>query len=102
MDPFQAIIIPILILNNKTVMSFSYRNKTLWPVYITIGNLDSKTRCSQKRLRTLLLSSIFLIYKWSEDVNNKNKDLKAKIYHMVLKTMLPHTYPGLFSKEMIC
>ncbi len=82
------------------VMSFSHRDQTLWPVYITIGNLDAKTRRSQKRSGTLLLGSIPIIYERSEDANNQNKDLKAKIYHMTLKTMLQRTYPGLSSKEI--
>ncbi len=38
-----ATIIPILLLSNKIIMSLSNRDQTLWPVYITIGNLDSKT-----------------------------------------------------------
>ncbi len=81
-------------------MSFSHGDQTLWPVYITIGNLDTKTRRSQKRSGTLLLGSIPIIHEWSKDVNNKHKDLKAKIYHMALKTMLQRTYSGLPSKEM--
>ncbi len=82
------------------VMSLSHRDQTLWPVYITIGNLDAKTRRSLKRPRTLLLGSILIIYERSKDANNKDKDLKAKIYHMALKTMLQCTYPGLPFKEM--
>ena len=73
-------------------MSLSYGDQILWPVYITIGNLDTKTRQSQKRLRILLLDSILIIYKQSKDANNKNKDLKAKIYYIALKTILQHTY----------
>ncbi len=86
--PPQATIIPILILSDKTVlMSLSHGDQILWLVYITIGNLDAKTRQSQKRLGTFLLGSIPIIYERSEDANNKDKDLKAKIYHMALKTM---------------
>ncbi len=86
--PPQAIITPILILSNKTVMSLSHGDQILWPVYIIIGNLEAKTRQSQKRPRTLLVGSIPIIHERSEDANNKDKDLKAKIYHMALKTML--------------
>lgn len=92
--PPQATIIPILISSDKTVMSLSHGDQTLWPVYITIGNLDAKTRRSQKRPGTLLLGSIPIIHERSEDANNKDKDLKAKIYHMALKTMLQRTYPS--------
>ena len=34
-------------------------------------------------------SGLYLyFYKRSEDTNNKDKDLKTKIYHIVLNTML--------------
>ncbi len=63
-------------------MTFCHSDKTLWSVYITIGNLDAKTRESQKRPGTLLLGSISIIYEQFKDANNKDKDLKAKIYHI--------------------
>ena len=69
-------------------MNFSHGDQTLWPVYITIRKLDAKTWRFQKRPEMLFLDSIFIIHERSEDANNKNKDLKAKIYHMALKTML--------------
>lgn len=76
-------------------MSLSHRDQIVWPVYITIRNLDAKRQASQKRPGTLLLGSIPIIHEWLEDVNNKDKDLKAKIYYMALKTMLQRTYPSL-------
>ena len=81
-------------------MSFSHRHQTLWQVYITIENLDTKIRQSQKRPEMLLLGFIPIVYEWSEDANNKDKDLKAKIYNMDLKSMLQRTYPSLPSVEL--
>ena len=75
-------------------MSFSHRDQIPWPVYITIGNLDAKTQQSSKRLGILLLDFIPIIYECLKDANNKNKDLKAKINHMALKTILQRTYPS--------
>ena len=69
-------------------MSLRYRDQILWPVYITIGNLNAKTWQSQKPSKTLLLGSIPIIYEQSKNANNKNKELKAKIYHMAFNTML--------------
>ena len=74
-------------------MSLSYKDQTLWSVYITIGNLDAKTRYSQIRLGILLLGSIPIVYKRLKDGNNKNKDLKAMIYYLALKTMLQRKCP---------
>ena len=69
-------------------MSLSHWDQTLWPVYITIGNLDTKIQQSQKWSGMLLWGSIPIIYERLKDANNKEKDLKAKIYQMALKTML--------------
>ena len=85
---FQATIILILILSDKTVMSLSHGDQIPWPVYITMRNLDAKTRQSQKWPGTLFLGSIPIIHKRLENANNKDKDPKAKIYHIALKTML--------------
>ena len=69
-------------------MSLGHGDPTLWPIYIIIEYLDKKTWQSQKRPGTLLLGSIFIIYERSKDANNEVKDLKAKIYHIALKTIL--------------
>ena len=71
----------------------------MWLVYIIIENLDAKTWQSQKQLETLFLGFIPIIYERLEDANHKNKNIKAEIYHIVLKTILQHTYPSLFSKK---
>ncbi len=86
--PPGVTIISILLSSDKTVMSLSHGVQTLWLVYFTIGNLDAKTRRSQTRPGTLLLGSISVVHKRSEDGDKKDKDLKAKIYHPALKTML--------------
>ena len=74
--------------SNKTIINLSHRDLILWPVYITIKNFDAKTRQSQKLSEILFLGFIFIVYKRLEDVNNKNKDLMVKIYHMAFKTIL--------------
>ncbi len=96
--PPRARIILILLSSDKTVISPSHGDQTLWPVYITIGNLDTKTRRSQTRPGTLLLGSIPVVYERLEDGDNKNKDLKAKIYHLALKTMLQRKCPSSMCK----
>ena len=83
-------------------MSLSHKDQILWPVYIIMENLDAKTWRSQKRPGTVLLGFISIIHERSKDANNKDKDLKAKIYHITLKIMLQRTYLGLSSKEMRC
>lgn len=80
----------ILVANDKTVMSFRYGDQVFWPIYTTIGNLDAKLHQSQNWLGILLLGSIPIFYKQAKDLNNKNRDLKVKIYHLALETMLKH------------
>lgn len=70
------------------VMSFNHKDQILWPVYITIQNLDAKIQQSQKRSGSLILGFILNIHKQLEDSNNKNKDFKAKIYYIVLNIIL--------------
>lgn len=93
---FQATMISILILGYKIVIYFYYLDLLLWPVYITIVNLNTKTCQSLKQVRTLVLVSIFIIYKPSKNTNNKDKNLKAKIYYMTIKIMLLYTYFSFF------
>ncbi len=76
----------------KTVMSLSHGDQVLWPVYVTICNLDAKTRQSQNRPGTLLLGSIPIVHERAEDSNNKDRDLKSKTYHLVLRTMFERMY----------
>lgn len=82
-------------MSDKTLVSFNCRDQTLWPVYDTIGNLDAKMRQSQKRPGILLLNSNPMIHERLEDANNKNKNLKIKIYHIALKTISKRIYPSL-------
>ena len=77
-------------------MSLNHKNKTLWPIYITIKNLDAKIWQSQKQAKTLLISFISIIYKQFTDTNNKSKDFKVKIYYLTLKIILQRIYSNLF------
>lgn len=38
----------------------------------------------------MLLGSNLIIYKQAKDFNNKNRDLKVKIYDLILKTILKY------------
>lgn len=42
--PVRATIIPILIVSEKSIMSLNHGDQGLWPVYLTISNLDAKLR----------------------------------------------------------
>ncbi len=91
--PAGAIIIPILLASDKTIMSLSHGDQVLWPVYVTIGNLDAKTCRTQNWPETLFLGSIPIVHERAEDLNNKDRDLKSKTYHLALRSMLKRMYP---------
>ena len=86
----RATIIPPLLGSDKTVMSLSYEDQVLSPVYVTIGNLNANRRRSQNRLGILLPSSIPIVYKRAEDSYKKDRDLKIKTYYLAFKTMLKY------------
>lgn len=79
-----------MIVSDKTIMSLSHRNQISWPVYVIINNLDTKMLRSQYYLNILLLDSISIVYERIEDLNNKDKDLKARVYHLALKTIFKY------------
>ncbi len=91
--PAWATIIPILLASDKTVMTLSHGDHVLWPVYVTIGNLDAKMRRSQNWPWTLFLGSILIVHERAEDSNNKNRDFKSKAYYLALKIILERIYP---------
>lgn len=44
----------------------------------------------------LFLGFILFIYERLKNAKNKDKDLKAKVYHMALKTILKYIYLNFF------
>ena len=82
-------IISILLSNDKTVISLGYWDQILWPIYIRIDNLESKTQQGQIRSDILFLGFIFIVYEYLKDENNIKKIcLETKIYYLALITML--------------
>lgn len=61
-------------------MSISYKDQIFCPLYVIIDKLDIKMCQSQNWLDTLLSDSKPIVYKQKKNSNNKNKDLRAKIY----------------------
>lgn len=43
---------------------------------------------SQNQINNLFLASITIIFEQAKNLNNKNKNLKAKIYHFIIATIL--------------
>ena len=79
--PDGGTIIPVLLASDKTMLSLHHGDQSAWPIYITIGNLDRKTRRSQKVPGSVLLGFLPIT---SETVD----DSKARVYHAVMELIL--------------
>lgn len=92
----------------KEELSGSIADKTMLTKVVWVLNLillkNKKLKCKNstilKKLGNLLLNTFSIFYKRLKDRNNKNKDLKAKIYYMAWKTILKHTYYSFFFKKI--
>lgn len=81
--PEGATIVPILIAKDKTQLTNHHGDLSLWPVYMTIGNLDRATRQSQKRPGLILVGSIPIVKVGKEH----RKHLQAQVYHFAMETI---------------
>src|SRR4051812_13111365 len=77
----NATIVPIIVGTDKTAMTQHHGDTEAWPIYISIGNLSSRTRHSQTRPGMLLLGLLPLLPGAS---TKKDKYLKSSIYHEAL------------------
>ncbi len=80
----DAIMISLLIFIDKTVLTEHWDDLSAWFIYLTIENLNRRTRHAQKWLRLILLRFLFI-------VDNDNDDIKSKIWHMMLSIILKRT-----------
>lgn len=79
--PADSTIIPLLLASDKTQLTEHHGDVAAWPVYLTIGNLDIKTRLTPRRPSTLLLGFLPMM------ARKYNKQKRA-MYHEVMGTIL--------------
>ena len=73
-------IVPILIATDKTQMTQHHWDHSLWPVYLTIGNLDRATGRSQTRPSLVLVGLIPIVKVGKEHQTH----LTAEVYHWAM------------------
>jgi hypothetical protein len=78
-----ATIMPIIISSDKTQLT-NFRNKTAYPLYITIGNIPKEIRRKPSNRAYVLLA--YLPTSRLENVTNKSarRRLLANLYHSCL------------------
>ena len=83
--PKGATIVLILLAIDKTMLTQHYSNKSAWPIYLTIGNLDQATRHRQNVHSFVLLGFLPIISKAVDDC-------KAWVYHVAMELILKREY----------
>lgn len=90
--PPGATVVPVIIASDKTLMTKLRGDRTAWPVYIQIGNLNRRTRRKQIIPSTLLVGLLPI----SKEVSRQtDQDLSHKI-----KSDLYHTAMGIIFDRM--
>ena len=81
--PEGGTIIPVLLASDKTMLSLHHGDQSVWPIYITIGNLDRKTRRNQTVPGSILLRFLPIISETADES-------KAHVYHAAIELILKH------------
>lgn len=79
--PDGATVVPVLLATDKTQLTTHHGDKSSWPVYITIGNLNRKTRRKQNLPANLLLGFI-------PNMKSIDYDTRSACYHKAMEEML--------------
>ena len=82
--PDGATVVPLIFSTDKTALSIHKGDVAMWPVYVTIGNLDSQCRRSQIRPSFVLLGEIPIVKVGKEHAEK----LKSQIYHKAMDVIL--------------
>ena len=79
--------VPLLLATDKTLLTQHQGDVSGWPVYLTIGNLNRKTRRSQKRPGQLLVGFLPVLPKSCEAPIGE-ESVKARVWHLAMGTLL--------------
>jgi hypothetical protein len=71
-------IIPILLASDKIMLSLHHGDQSTWPIYITIGNLDHKSRHGQAVPGSILLGFLLITSKTADEC-------KAQVYYAAME-----------------
>jgi hypothetical protein len=85
--PPGATVVPIIIATDKTLMTQHAGDRTAWPLYIQVGNLNRRTRRKQTTPATLLVALLPTSKATTKNSDIKlNSIIKSKLYHQCMKT----------------
>ena len=97
-----ATILPVIIASDKTQLSNFSGDKSAWPVYLTIGNIEKSTRRSPSAQATVLIGYI-PVTKLECFSKPKRKTQGQQIFHDCMKSLLkPLVDAGKKGVDMAC
>ena len=100
--PGGATIAPVIIASDKTHLSNFSGDKSVWPVYLTIGNIDKSTRRSPTAQATVLIGYI-PVTKLECFSKGKRQYQGYQVFHDCMRSLLkPSQTTGKEGIEMVC
>ncbi|KAJ7062668.1 hypothetical protein C8F01DRAFT_985774 [Mycena amicta] len=100
--PVGRTLCPLIIASDKTQLTRFSGDQQAWPVYLSIGNIDMKTRRRPSSGATVLLGYIPVVKMESFEKNNRS-DVIAQLFHDCLSVMLePVRNVGMDGVAMEC
>ena len=97
-----ATIAPVIIVSDKTQLSTCSGDKSAWPVYLTIGNIEKSVQCSPSTQATVLIGYI-PVTKLKCFLKGKQKMQGQQIFHDCMKALMrPLVAAGKEGVDMIC
>lgn len=100
--PTGATIAPVIIASDKTQLSNFSGDKSAWPVYLTIGNIEKSTRWMASSRATVLIG--YIPVSKLECFSEKRRQHEAsQLWHSCMRSLLrPLMEVGKNGVQMVC
>ncbi|KAI0357940.1 hypothetical protein OH77DRAFT_1316748 [Trametes cingulata] len=103
MLPEGATIAPVILASDKTTLSRFSGDKSAWPVYLSIGNIEKATRRKPSMRATVLLGYIPVSKLECFSQKSRRKVEGFRLYHECMRALLePLIKAGRDGVEMVC